>query len=365
MNARVFFPSKEPQLHCKLETYLGWLENQAAQIPGLKALVLAGGYGRGEGGIFFPPDGSEPTLYNDLEFYLFAPRPPEALLLSLVHEGENRLGIEIEIKVMSADAFETASPSMFYYDLLSRHILVAGDRAWLDSLPKTLSDASAIPVVEGSRLLVNRGMSLLRCRRWAAGEIELPAGFCERIASKLKLALADATLCAVGKYHWSCVERDRRLPDQKDVPPDWEALMAWHAEGVAFKFHPTSSGLTPADLAEPLNLLRKAWISTFLWIESRRLGHQLSDPSGYARFSQKIFPMESPLKNLIRQLRDLRRPAHLPFCWGDHPRSRIWKALCLLLDDSAEPQAAAILGVPALRGTKLEEHCRTLWKNYP
>ncbi len=365
MIACAFFPIEEPQLHCKLEAYLQWLEIQAGKISGVKAFLLAGGYGRGEGGIFFPPDGSPPTLYNDLEFYVFAPALSQELVASWIHEGESRLGIEIEIKVMSAGQFEAASPSMFYYDLLSRHVLVAGERSWLDSLPKNLSDASAIPAVEGSRLLVNRGMSLLRCQRWAAGERKLPSGFCERIASKLKLALADSVLCASGRYHWSCTERDRRLPALKEVPPDWDALMLWHAEGVAFKFRPTDSGMAPAEWAEPLLLLRKAWLTTFLWIESKRLGQQMTNPAGYAKGSKPVFPEEPPLKNLIRQLRDLRRAAHLPFCWGDHPRSRIWKALCFLLEGSGEPEAAALLGVPALRGMNLEEHCRTLWKSYP
>jgi hypothetical protein len=365
MNTCVFFPTKEPQLHCKLDAYLEWLEKQAMQIPGLRAFLLAGGYGRGEGGIFYPPDGSPPSLFNDLEFYVFAPALSKELVASWIHEGERQLGIEIEIKVMAAEQFEAASPSMFYYDLLSRHVLVTGDRSWLDALPKKLSDASAIPAVEGSRLLVNRGMSLQRCLRWAAGEMELPGGFCERISSKLKLALADAVLCAAGQYHWSCLERDNLLPDLINVPPEWENLMRWHAEGVAFKFRPTDSARSPAEWAEPLHLLRKAWLSTFLWIESRRLGHQMSYPADYARSLLKIFPDEPPLKNVIRQIRDLRRPAHLPFCGGDHPRSRIWKALCLLLDGSDEPQAAALLGAPALRGIALEERCRTLWKHYP
>ncbi len=365
MNACVLFPSEEPQLRSQLEAYLEWLGNQAAEIPGLKAFLLAGGYGRGEGGIFFPPDGSPPRLYNDLEFYLFAPPVAPGVIASWAHEGENRLGIEIEIKVMDPAAFEAAEPSMFYYDLLSRHGFVAGDQSWIDSLPAELSEAAAIPPEEGSRLLVNRGMSLLRCHRWSQGEIELPAGFCERILSKLQLALGDSVLCALGTYHWSCLERNRRLSALQEVPPDWDLLCAWHAEGVAFKFRPTDSGLPPSDWAKPIDLLRRAWLSTFLWIEARRLSTGFSGPASYASFSKKLFPEEPALKNVIRQIRDLRRREHLPFCGGDHPRSRIWKALVLLLNGSFDPEASNLLGAPTLRGIALEERCRALWKHYP
>jgi len=364
MHACEFFPSEEPPLRSNLEACLRWLGNEVSKIHGLKAFLLAGGYGRGEGGVFFPPDGSAPRLYNDLEFYLFAPPVPSKVLAAWTHEGESRLGIEIEIKVMDPAGFEAAKPSMFYYDLLSRHVLVAGDQSWIDSLPNKLSDA-AIPPEEGSRLLVNRGMSLLRCRRWAQGETELPAGFCERILSKLKLALPDSVLCAMGSYHWSCLERNQRLSTLPEVPPDWEVLRAWHTEGVAFKFRPTDSGRPPADWAEPIDRLCRAWLSTFLWIEARRLSAGFPRPDDYAFSSKKIFPKEPVFKNVIRQIRDLRRSEHLPFCGGDHPRSQIWKSLVLLLDGSAEPEAAKLLGAPGLRGIALEERCRALWKHYP
>jgi len=365
MNTCVFFPAEEPHLRGKLEAYLHWLEIQATTIPRLRAFLLGGGYGRGEGGIFDPGDGIGARLYNDLEFYLFASLVPSETVDSWVQEGEQRLGIDIEIKVMEPSTFEAAAPSMFYYDLLSRHMLVAGDQSWMESLPARLAEASAIPPEEASRLLVNRGMSLLRCRRWASGEMPLPAGFCERILAKLKLALADAVLCAATQYHWSCQERNRRLSSLQEGPPDWETLMAWHSEGVAFKFRPTDSELPPTEWAEPVERLRRAWLSTFLWIESRRLMAGFSTPMEYAHTSKRIFPADPVTKNLVRQLRDLQRPAHVPFCWGDHPRSRIWKSLALLMEGSFEPEAAALLGSPDLRGMALEEYCRTLWVNYP
>ena len=48
----------------------------AERIPAaeLEALVLGGGYGRGEGGVLIGPGGDRP--YNDLEFYLFLSGPP-------------------------------------------------------------------------------------------------------------------------------------------------------------------------------------------------------------------------------------------------------------------------------------------------
>ena len=367
MPSRKFFPGEEPALQDALSSYLDWLGGEARKADGFRALLLAGGYGRGEGGVFREGEGSPPKLYNDLEFYLFGSGVPRASLERWAHEGESRLGIEIEIKVMPPDAFARARPSMFYYDLVSRHVLVAGDKAWVESLPAELSRAESIPAEEASRLLVNRGMSLLRCARWAAGETDLPTGFCDRIAAKLKLALADAALCALGRYHWSCRERDARLAELPDAPPNWEKLRAWHAEAVEFKLHPRHGGAPLSAWREPLDELRRAWLSTFLWVESRRLGETFGSASNYAAFRGRLFPGELAWGNLLRQARDLRRSSRVPFRGGDHPRSAIWKSLALLMDGSPScaDAAARLLGTPGLRGRELEERCRDCWKHYP
>ncbi len=367
MSSCQFFPAEEPALRAALTSYLDWLAAEAAGAGGLRAFLLGGGYGRGEGGIFRETPESDPMLYNDLEFYFFG-RPVSADVLNRwIHEGEERLGIEIEVKQMSPEAFARARPSMFYYDLLSRHVPVAGDKQWVESLPAELARGESIPPEEAGRLLVNRGMSLLRCLRWAGGQVELPPGFCDRIAAKLKLALADAVLCMLGRYHWSCRERDRRLAALGDVPPHWEKLVAWHAEAIGFKLNPRHENVLPSAWQKPLDELRRAWLSTFLWIESRRLRARFETARDYRDYRGRLFPGEPAWSNLLRQARDLRRPAHVPFRGGDHPRSAIWKSLALLMegDASGAESAARLLGTPGLRGDELEERCRDCWKHYP
>jgi hypothetical protein len=230
-----------------------------------------------------------------------------------------------------------------------------------------LSDAESIPPEEAGRLLVNRGMSLLRCLRWARGELSLPEGFCARITGKLKLALADAALCAQGRYHWSCRERNNRLSSMMEVPPDWDRCAAWHGEGVEFKLHPHRRDGEPGERVAVLEDLRRTWLSTFLWVESRRLGEAFGTAEDYARFRGKLFPAETPWSNVLRRVRDLRRPERTPFTLGDHPRAAIWRSLTLLLDGGAGANAEAgrLLGVPGKTGRELEERCRACWQHYP
>jgi len=369
MRGRKYFPGEQPALEADLDGYLEWLGREAMTCRGFRALLLGGGYGRGEGGIRQPADGSAPRLYNDLEFYLFSGSVGRDRLHRWMKEGEKRLHLEIEIKVIPPDAFRRARPSMFYYDLLKAHVLVAGDAGWVCALPEILSRPEAIPPVEASRLLVNRGISLLRCLRWSQGEIGLGEGFCDRIVAKLKLALGDAVLCSLGRYHWSCRKRDELLPGIADSPPSWPQLVAWHAEGVSFKFHPRHLEQPPGDWQPALTALREAWVETFLWIESRRLKSAFASPGDYARWSGRLFPEEAPAANILRQARDLARGRRVAWTGTDHPRAAVWKSLCLLLDPrrSAESLQLArkLLNGADPGASGIEERCREVWRNYP
>jgi hypothetical protein len=145
--------------------------------------------------------------------------------------------------------------------------------------------------------------------------------------------------------------------------------MSWHAEGVAFKFYPHHSGQSPADWQQPLGDLRAAWLQTFLWVESRRLGTGFASARDYGKFSGRIFPEESPASNLLRQARDLARGGRVTWTGADHPRSAVWKSLALLLDpgrtETSIEAAARLLRSPGGSPAEVEERCREAWKNYP
>jgi hypothetical protein len=168
-----FFPEDEPELRDRLDRYLFALGARLASEPFFGEvcwLLLAGGYGRGEGGVFRAAEGAAPSLYNDLEFYLVlkdrrAWSAAASWTAKEAHRGEEETGIEIEFKLLAFAELRDAEPSMFYYDLLAAHVLVAGDEKALGNLPAILRDAARIPAHEATRLLFNRGTGLLFCRQ--------------------------------------------------------------------------------------------------------------------------------------------------------------------------------------------------------
>ena len=156
----------------RLEQHLAALCNQVREevlqvIPRgrVEAILLGGGYGRGEGGVLQTPAGEQP--YNDLEFYLCLAGHPllnERRYGARVHELAERLshsaGIEIEFKIISLRRLRRESVSMFHYDLITGHRCVYGGENCLSGCDHHRA-AHRIPLCEATRLLMNRCSGLL------------------------------------------------------------------------------------------------------------------------------------------------------------------------------------------------------------
>lgn len=374
--AGAFFPGDAPELAARLEAYLAGLATRLASAPfasRVKALLLAGGYGRGEGGVFRAAPGAAAELYNDLEFYLLLGDPAAtgeagAWCAQEAHAGDQALGIEVEFKLLPAEQLSGAEPSMFYYDLAAAHRLVWGDAAWVAGWPARLRDAALIPVHEATRLLFNRGSGLFysRCALAASDDARVTNGFIERNHAKVRLALADAVLALNGRYHFSCRERSHRLGEPlAHTPPDWAQIVRWHAAGVEFKLHPRHLHPTRESLGAAQAELAAAWQRTFLWLEGRHLGRTFAAPRDYATTPTRLFPHTAVGRNVLLHLRDrLKRGGALPG-WSDYPRATLQRVLVLLVAPDADLSfAARLLGSADASWPALEAAYLRWWRWY-
>ncbi len=305
----------------------------------LEAVLLGGGYGRGEGGVLRDTAGDWP--YNDLEFYV--------AVRGNRHFNEMRFGralhvlgeilthladVEIEFKITSLAELQSRPVSMFSYDLIAGHHWLWGDAAALQKLQHHLV-AEQIPISEATRLLMNRGTGLLLARTKLAAEnfTDLDADFVRRNIAKAALACGDAVLTARGLYSWSCRERHRQLERIARLEPSlWhQALLFHHAQGVQFKLHPQTEPLSRFALAalhsEVSELMRECW----LWIERKRLNQAFPSIRAYAQSPVDKCPETPRLRNVVLSLRvDRLRPRLNPRLWR-HPRQRVYHSLALLL----------------------------------
>jgi hypothetical protein len=355
-----FFPADEPALRGKLDEYLRSLAERLssqAWAGDVAFLLLGGGYGRDEGGIFQDAENAPPALYNDLEFYLAlkgrsAASTARRWCMEEAHRGERDTGIEIEFKILPVRALESAEPSMFYYDLLSGHRLVMGDRTLVDALPDRLRDAALIPAHEATRLLFNRGVGLLFCQRKLAEDGDPGReGFIERNHAKARLALADAVLALNGRYDRSCLVRHERLGEAlPHRPPNWDRLANWHTAGVEFKLRPRHEYPSRETLLARQAELVTEWRGVFLWLESIRLKRRFATAGEYSSSDGRLFPDASVVHNLLLHLRDRVRRGKPPRGWIDYPRAALQRALLLLLEPTSLPAqftAARLLSLPA------------------
>lgn len=344
-NSERYFEGNHPGLKQRLEEHFSRIAESFAKRGFSGALVLGGGYGRGEGGVMETEHG--PEFSNDLDYFLFNDAPDDAALLSWCREIERSetalLGIDVEIKTLRAGSIGDPSRSMMFADLVAGHIVVAGNADFLQKM-RTSLDFSQIEPEEATRLLWNRGSGMFfsRCRMDDGGDKK----FVIRNHAKLKLALGDAWLCLHGDYTSKCRERGERLA-AAELPENLADIRAWHREGVDFKFKPFSEGMSWDELHLESKKLIQAWGLVYLAAESKRLKRPFSGFSDYLAV-HRLLP-GSYFRNLVLGLRDrLRRGAFLrPL--GDYPRAGLMRALpCLLgLTKGGEAEAARFLPQPA------------------
>jgi hypothetical protein len=301
-----------------------------------QALLLGGGYGRGEGGVLATPDGDAP--YNDLEFFLLIhghPRLNERRYGVAIHALEHRMtakiGIEVEFKILSLEKLASSPTSMFYYDLVCGHRVTVGSSTILESCSHH-ADPSRIPAHEATRLLMNRCSSLLFAgERLAQKEFtQEDLDFTARNIAKAQLALGDVILASLGKYHWSCLERHKSLSTLQEPALPMAEVLAFHKDGVAFKLRPCPGHSTRDELHALHQAVTKVAWDVWSWQESKRLGISTRSPVNYGTAGKKC-PETFPLKNLLVRLRAFGAKGCLsPLVWR-YPREGLLNSLSLLL----------------------------------
>jgi hypothetical protein len=164
-----------------------------AADPRLRALVLTGGFARGEGTVL---DGAP---QNDYDFVavrgLGPPKTPYAQVRAALEE---RLGLHVDLAAVPAWRLRWTAPSIFWYETALR-----GRTLWgadlLQGIPTR--EADQIGRTEGLRLLANRAAGLLLAT-------EMTQAHAVRIQSaKAILAALDAHLLAGGSFAPSQTER--------------------------------------------------------------------------------------------------------------------------------------------------------------
>jgi len=213
----------------------------ALKLPGLRAVVLGGGYGRGEGGVLHTAAGD--ALYNDLDFFVFASGAGRALrvridgaLRELAGPWAGKLGVAVDFSpVKNCGALKKVARTLMFQELLRGWKPVWGTPELEKWIPAR--EPRELPFSEAARLLLNRGMGLV-----FAGEYlkkgDPDADFIVRNMNKALLGAGDALLIASGEYRWRGEERAahfRSRAARENMPAEYVSL---YEKAFRFKLEP-------------------------------------------------------------------------------------------------------------------------------
>lgn len=338
--SNAFFEDSHPELEAALRRHLERVRQGLAEgFPELAAVLLGGGYGRGEGGVRLL--GGTALLHNDLDYFVFVRGPASAALRERVRELSTREGealrIEVDFELLPVPRPEAVMASMMLRDLAAGFHRVCGSAEFL---PATDGDGRGLPLAEATRLLWNRGSGLYFARQRLAGAAP-EVDFVWRNHQKARLALGDAILCLHDRYHARVRERARRIAALGEAVPA-EVRNSYEA-AVQFKLHPASSPLNLDGLRDDNRRLSTVWKEVFLAVENRRLGTTFRDGREYVLTRRRLYPAASRWRCLALAMRDrLRRGGSIGSFW-DYPRAALQKALLLLLEEPPQPEADRLL----------------------
>ncbi|MCH2110078.1 MAG: hypothetical protein MK135_12180 [Polyangiaceae bacterium] len=206
------------------------------------ALVLGGGYGRGEGGVLETELGE--AFFNDLDLVwvhrgwrLSSQERRE--LEKLARRHQNRLGIEVDIYPLAQSRIAYLPSTLFWYEFSHGHQVISGSPSVMQPLgSRSLQSVSAN---EWGRMLMNRSAGVVFARWVLDGNPPLlarheePRAFIWRQMMKAWLAMGDIWLARQELYHPLASERQKRLQAVR-APA---GLSAEYAQALEFKLRPS------------------------------------------------------------------------------------------------------------------------------
>ena len=327
---------------------------QRALGQDLVALVLGGGYGRGEGGVVLVKGVEHP--YNDMDFVVVVKRKSAAHTEALEaigrrYEEEVKVRFEFGRPVTVRDIAQWY-PRLAWYDLLNGHIVLCGPP---DVIRANVSPEIGNPLlpVEASRLMVDRGGVLLWAMRVARGLEPLPdPDFMRRNFHKSLLAMGDAILILHQRFSSRYGDRDGRLRRLAEDVPAVAGLQLTDLYGIAleFKFRPDDVDDVPVDEAA-MGRLAERWGDVFLYVEKVRIGGQWPSLKEYAQWGGLREPEQH--RGLKKLLRNIVRNRQLGNWSWRYPRELLYRQLPVLF---------GLAGAPGSNWSADCARCLAIWK---
>lgn len=315
---------------------VGGVVEQQVPSRNLAALVLLGGYGRGEGGV--ERRHGEELPHNNLDFVVLTEdldgaardQLQQDLDRSLAPVGQ-RSGVGLDLSLLPVSQLRRSPCLVMWYDMRFGHKTIRGDEALVPSFRHFTRDR--VPALDVLALLVNRSTLLVINQflldRGARGE-SIHRTLVKH-AVKAIIGVGDSLLYARGQYHWSYRVKQQRMRTLDSVDPAFREL---YEEAMEFRFLPDYTRFADRDPEQWTEQLWSVFAPVHLECERIRLGEPELDWEGYleragAAELRRILASPRALARALWHGRRSRRPSlglglapQLGF-WLATPRERL------------------------------------------
>jgi hypothetical protein len=266
--------------------------------PELEAILLCGGFGRGEGGVLARPDGRLHVI-NDFDLELVYREPLGAFVSKLLVQWRHRRALrqlaeslaaefamkQVDLSLRAGHTLATAVPKLADYDLRYGHRLLWGDK---DPCERMRAFASSdVPAFEGTWLLRNRGIGLVLARlyldRGRLHEDNTENFYIE--VNKAALAMGDALWILSGRYTVQYAHRAAAF-DTLATPgfARRDELVQWYRQAAEYKLRPVPRQYPGVAAAALWDQVAGLYRDFFVWFESQRTGQAFADLDAYAQW---------------------------------------------------------------------------------
>ncbi|MBA7490123.1 hypothetical protein ES702_00658 [subsurface metagenome] len=273
----------------------------------LDAIVLTGGFGRGEGGVICENGRFRPV--NDFDIVVIVSkgylRSCKRFARQLQELGEKLTPVcgvkQMDIGISHPLRFRFAPNLVESYEIRNGHKVLWGDIDLKQLMPPL--PAERLPLLDGAIYFLSRGSGLLIPALYFLPNRKVARRHRENLVIELDkacIAIGDALLLLRRQYHYSYVERQQRMEamDMHDVP-EAERVRACYVEAVQRKLRPQFDWAGDTVMMDRWFWVRDLFGRFFLRFEGRRLKKRFEDWEAYSRFVEQN--VRDPLGDQMRR----------------------------------------------------------------
>lgn len=335
---KFYAPYASTQFNLIFEQQLDMISDDIHSLLGnnLVALILGGGYGRHEGGSVVRLGQEYP--YNDLDMVMVVKhkwKVPTKKLDELLNYYSRLLSIDVDIsRPLTLKDIRNWPHYLMWHDLYNSHVVLYGDaNILINNAPRIIQESP--PLIEVTRLLLNRGSGLLWSFLILKGEKPLPdPDFIRRNYYKTLLAIGDALLIANQKYTTRYHDRTSSLEKILQNNPCFcnSPIADLYSYAIHFRLQPDSFNHLTIQHRE-LQAVTRLWENMFLYIENLRCGMKWTDMNEYASYNGL---REREQNGSAQWLRNAVRNLQLGQLSLSYPRELLYRTLPLLLQGNCK-----------------------------